>query len=91
MFCICIDIIFSLEWTKREISNFGGDHNQITIVGNSAGAVIVEYLVATPVIPYDLFDKAIISSASPHYRKDMNLNATMAILEKFNVKHLTDY
>lgn len=74
-----------MEWTKREIQNFGGDSLKITIIGNSAGGLIVEYLSASPAISYDLFDKAIISSPTNHYKKNTNLNSTLIVLNKFKV------
>lgn len=39
------DQVAALEWVNREISNFGGDKNQITIAGESAGGGSVSALV----------------------------------------------
>ncbi|KAI6173894.1 Carboxylic ester hydrolase [Aphelenchoides besseyi] len=38
------DIILALRWVQKECLNFGGDVNRITIVGNSGGAMAVQYL-----------------------------------------------
>ncbi|KAI1700900.1 carboxylesterase family domain-containing protein [Ditylenchus destructor] len=39
------DAIMALEWVKRNIKNFGGDPNKITVGGNSAGAAMVEMIM----------------------------------------------
>src|SRR3989338_5680188 len=35
------DTIFALQWIQRNIANFGGDPNQVTISGQSAGAMMI--------------------------------------------------
>ncbi|XP_065210029.1 juvenile hormone esterase-like isoform X1 [Planococcus citri] len=55
------DIIFSLQWVKRNIQNFGGDPDNITLFGQSAGASAVRCLQITP-LARGLFSKAIIQS-----------------------------
>ncbi len=42
------DQLFALQWTKRNITAFGGDPDKITIAGQSAGAGSVQCLLATP-------------------------------------------
>ena len=56
-----LDIIEALEWVKINIQNFGGDPNNITIFGESAGGNNVFSLLASP-IGDDLFHKAISQS-----------------------------
>lgn len=42
------DMVAALEWVYKNIENFGGDPQRITIWGNSAGAVNVRTLLAIP-------------------------------------------
>jgi para-nitrobenzyl esterase len=43
-----LDMIAALQWVKKNISEFGGDPNQVTIAGQSAGAFAVSLLCASP-------------------------------------------
>ena len=57
-----LDQIEALQWVKRNISAFGGDPSNVTIAGESAGALSVMYLMAAPPAR-GLFSKAISESA----------------------------
>ena len=52
------DQIQSLKWVKKNISKFGGDPNNVTIFGESAGSWSVNVLQASP-LTKGLFHKAI--------------------------------
>jgi para-nitrobenzyl esterase len=56
------DQIAALEWIKANIGAFGGDAGQVTIAGESAGALSVMYLMAAPQA-HGLFHRAIAQSA----------------------------
>jgi para-nitrobenzyl esterase len=57
-----MDQIKALQWVKANIANFGGDPNNITIMGSSAGGASVGYLMTSPVVPEGLFHRGIIES-----------------------------
>ena len=56
-----LDIIQSLKWVKNNIAQFGGDANNVTIFGESAGGHNVLTLLASP-LAEGLFHKAISQS-----------------------------
>lgn len=43
-----MDMAAALQWVKDNISNFGGDPNHITIMGESAGSYAVSTLMVSP-------------------------------------------
>jgi len=58
-----LDMVAALEWVKANIGNFGGDPDNVTIFGESAGSFAVSTLMASPVAK-GLFQKAIGESGS---------------------------
>ena len=55
------DQLAAIRWIKRNIAQFGGDPDNLTIFGQSAGAGSVQALVASP-LTTGLIQKAIIQS-----------------------------
>jgi len=43
-----LDLVAGLQWVKRNAAVFGGDPDNVTIFGQSAGAAAVTYLLASP-------------------------------------------
>lgn len=62
------DQLMALEWTTQNIHHFGGDKNQITLWGHSAGGSSVNLLALVPQAK-GLFHRAIITggSAANHF------------------------
>jgi para-nitrobenzyl esterase len=56
-----LDMIAALRWVKDNIAAFGGDPQNVTIFGQSAGAVGVNVVMASP-LARDLFRRAIVQS-----------------------------
>ncbi|WP_417320165.1 carboxylesterase/lipase family protein [Emcibacter sp.] len=69
-----LDQIQALRWVKDNIAAFGGDPENVTIMGESAGALSVTYLLASPPAR-GLFHKAIIQStntrATPELKREV--------------------
>lgn len=56
-----LDQVAALRWVRENIASFGGDARNVTIFGESAGALSVEYLLASPAAR-GFFDRAIVQS-----------------------------
>ncbi len=58
-----LDVLAALRWVRDTITSFGGDPDEVTLVGQSAGATLVCALLATPEAK-GLFRRAIVQSGS---------------------------
>jgi para-nitrobenzyl esterase len=56
-----LDQIEALKWVRENIDRFGGDPSRITVMGQSAGAVDICLLMASP-LARGLFQRAILQS-----------------------------
>jgi para-nitrobenzyl esterase len=56
-----LDQLQALRWVRENISHFGGDPGRITVMGQSAGAVDICLLMASP-LAVGLFQQAIMES-----------------------------
>jgi len=60
-----LDVIAALRWVRENIAAFGGDPDQVTVFGQSAGGMIVGALLAHPAAA-GLFRRAISQSGGLH-------------------------
>lgn len=58
-----MDAVAALEWVKRNAAAFGGDPNNVTVAGQSAGAMMVMNLLSIPSAK-GLYHKAIVQSGA---------------------------
>ena len=58
-----LDVIAALQWVREHIADFGGDPGNVTLAGQSAGAIIVGGVLASP-SARGLFRRAIMQSGS---------------------------
>ncbi len=77
------DQVAALEWVKRNISAFGGDPDNVTIFGESAGGMSVGALLASPGAR-GLFHKAIAQSGASDigYARDVSAKVGRHVLDK---------
>ena len=92
-----LDQIFALKWINDNANNFGGDKNNITIAGESAGSSSVSALCTSP-LATGLFKRAIGESSSlvmrvpPHtYRtQEAAYKVSENILKEFKCKNIEE-
>lgn len=84
-----LDQIEALKWVRRNISRFGGDPQNVTIFGESAGGASVCCLMASPLAD-GLFHKAIVQSGGflsmgmPSARRQEDLKEAERIGERIS-------
>jgi carboxylesterase type B len=77
------DIILGLKWVKRNIRFFGGNSDEVTIMGVSAGGAAVHALVLSPAAE-GLFHRAISQSGSLFNPWAFNYNPYKTVLDLAN-------
>ena len=81
-----LDQIAALRWVQKHISGFGGDPRQVTIFGQSAGALSVAALMRSPMAK-GLFARAIAQSGPGLFgRNALGAGATLRDREAAGVK-----
>lgn len=83
-----LDMVAALEWVKENISKFGGDPNNVTIFGESAGGMAVSSLLAMPSAK-GLFHRAIPQSGAANkfsYNPVSGIKVYKELIQKLGVE-----
>ncbi|MCQ2913767.1 MAG: carboxylesterase family protein [Alphaproteobacteria bacterium] len=85
------DQIAALKWIKENISNFGGNPDNITLIGDTTGAMGIAHLAVCNKAK-NLFKKAILLSAYTEFVISQNALKTSSnrLLKKFNATKVND-
>ena len=78
--CGLMDQIFALKWVRENVANFGGDPDNVTIMGQSAGGKSVCNIMLAPEAD-GLYNKAI--SMSGGYQVIRDLETTRVVTNRF--------
>jgi para-nitrobenzyl esterase len=79
-----MDMVASLEWVRNNIAAFGGDPAEVTVFGQSAGAMAIASLITSP-LTKNLFQRAIAESIVNGGVTPNNPRATLANAEQQGV------
>jgi para-nitrobenzyl esterase len=72
-----LDQVAALQWVRHNIANFGGDPDNVTAFGESAGGACVAMLMGMP-RARGLFHKAIVQSLSPQLGRSVGRSDAIA-------------
>jgi para-nitrobenzyl esterase len=82
-----LDQLWALKWIHDNISQFGGDPEQVTVVGESAGSMSVGTLMTMPAAQ-GLFHRAIMESGVPLFRTRAAASAvTQEVIQRLGLRN----
>ncbi|XP_031339582.1 esterase B1-like [Photinus pyralis] len=83
------DVVQALRWVQENITHFGGDPNNVTILGGCVGAVCVQQLILSPQ-GKGLFHKAIMQSGSALGTRGIGQWSTPLIKKALDLEEVND-
>jgi len=66
------DMLFALHWVRENAASFGGDPGNVTVFGESAGAMAIADLITSP-LAKGLFRRAIVESGHGRMVRDIEV------------------
>ncbi|MGN1037804.1 MAG: carboxylesterase family protein, partial [Mailhella sp.] len=85
------DMMFALRWVQDNIAAFGGDPDNVTVFGQSAGATHITSLLSSP-LSKGLFRKAILQSpaALAQYGADLASKVASSLFDFYGIEDSRD-
>ncbi|EFO95005.1 hypothetical protein CRE_09367 [Caenorhabditis remanei] len=75
------DIMEAVKWVRREIKNFGGDKDRITLAGHSAGAALTVAFTNSPLTKGLIHQQIVMSAPIPNLSKQSNFKGTTRVAQ----------
>lgn len=85
----CLDILAALKWVQQNIAAFGGDAGNVTLFGQSAGAALINVIMASPLAKDEgkpLFHRVVVHSAGRFKGGPMGTMQTLQQAEQEGLK-----